>query len=1227
MTPETTARCPECDSPMVQRTARRGRNKGEQFWGCSRYPNCRGTRDLAEPQGSPGSEQSQQAPGPGSPARPPVDLGLPVTFIAGPDAPGRQCAFFQSAALPASIVDAVERQDIDLGEVARFAHWRLDYPMPSKVFPDPSVDDTLALAEDLLLRGSTPLCFPELERLVYPEELASLQTGAIAKELASIIATPTAPHTPTVFDSDEERQLLAQLVEFVTLEELSWSFQTQVALASLCPDAREQASQRCDLLAVHVSGSHIVVEVDGEQHADHLDADRQRDDLLAAVGVDVLRVPAREVRERTGGSIDALKTRLLSVGSVPDAKSSRGIRWHRSLHQLQVTIVRAIRSGDLPLGEDARILVELPKVLDEDSHADEYLAAALRTLGQLVEHLADLWGKSGSLATLSISRRQGDGSHPTGGLYVSFRLPSSPEPTRSRTYAISDTPLPRTLSVDPTGGTSAQPCFGGMSQHGVEWFLKYLFRKEGFWEGQWEAVERALSGQDSVVLLPTGAGKSIAFQLAALLRPGRCIVVDPIVALIDDQIENLRSYGIDRCGSITGRHRPNEKKSIQHLVGTGHYLFIYVAPERFQSVPFRESLRGLTAHSMISAVVIDEAHCVSEWGHDFRTAYLNLGRIAREYCRSEAGFVPPLVALTGTASRIVLKDVQRALEIQSPDAVITPKSFDRPELRFSVIECHSSEKQARIKGILDGLPSRFRQSRQQFFHSSGEEHTASGIIFCPHVNGDFGTASTAKTIEGHLGINVPTYSGSAPRGSNWRTWDATKRRTARSFKRDEAPLLVATNAFGMGIDKPNIRYTLHLGLPASIESFYQEAGRAGRDRASAACSVVISVDDEDRARYLLAPSTSLDELTGTMKSVKWEQADDVTRALFFHTNTFKGVRQDLGDIQLLLAALGDLSKPRRARITWTDDAWGAESRENDPKARSERGLHRLVLLQVVKDYSINWASSEYEVDVAAFDRATVAEALASYGRAYQVRRGEILRQHIDSIPDSAPAQFLIATAEVLLRFIYETVELARRRALSEMVQAAVGAAEAENSDDALRKRVLDYLSQTEWDKRLEDLLEAGEAGMADIPEILDDVITHIDITELRAAAGRLLASYPDVPSLLYLRGFAELLATTTNEAGVIDDVRAGTQFALSKYRLDPLAMAETILVLTQAATRRPDMAEVILHSALAVKEIPRETVIRLVGTLPSELASIAANRALSILGARVVEIFEEGENL
>lgn len=266
------------------------------------------------------------------------------------------------------------------------------------------------------------------------------------------------------------------------------------------------------------------------------------------------------------------------------------------------------------------------------------------------------------------------------------------------TFVISDVCFPSNIA--PPFEASSKPVEVFPSQENVKWFLNYLFRKEDFWEGQWETINRSLQGKDSVVLLPTGGGKSIAFQLAALLLTGRCIVVDPIIALIDDQIDNLDRVGIDRCVGISSQLGSREMELRLQAFSAGHYLFCYIAPERFQIEGFRQHLRTLTVATPVSLIAVDEAHCVSEWSHDFRTAYLNLGRTAREYCSSD-GQEPPVVALTGTASKIVLKDVQRELEITDIDAIITPSSFDRPELQFCVLKCTSSEKANRILGFLN----------------------------------------------------------------------------------------------------------------------------------------------------------------------------------------------------------------------------------------------------------------------------------------------------------------------------------------------------------------------------------------------------------------------------------------------------------------------------------------------------------------------------------------------
>ena len=340
--------------------------------------------------------------------------------------------------------------------------------------------------------------------------------------------------------------------------------------------------------------------------------------------------------------------------------------------------------------------------------------------------------------------------------------------------------------------------------------LRRLFGFSGFRPGQREAVDAVMAGRDVLAVMPTGSGKSLCYQLPALLADGVTLVVSPLIALMEDQFAALRNRGLEGAEMLTSSMSPEAVLAALGRIGNGEARLVYVAPERFSSRRFLDAIGAVG----VARLAVDEAHCLSEWGHDFRPDYLRLADV-RERLGS-----PATIALTATATERVSKDIIRALRLNDPVSIRT--GFDRPNLAFAVVPVagdHAKpEVLLQLLGAPDALPA---------------------VIYC-------GRRRTCTEVVDALaagGINAAAYHAGL----------SADRRTAtlNAFLAGDLDAVAATTAFGMGIDKADVRSVVHWSLPASPEEYYQQAGRAGRDGEPARCTLLYSPRDKGLIVYFI----------------------------------------------------------------------------------------------------------------------------------------------------------------------------------------------------------------------------------------------------------------------------------------------------------------------------------------------------------------------------------------
>jgi ATP-dependent DNA helicase RecQ len=964
------------------------------------------------------------------------------------------------------------------------------------------------------------------------------------------------------FGSPEERDFFRRVLPQAIGPELCQFFEPQRPFSELLPDRKVDFWDQMVDFAAKMPGLKAIVEVDGVQHQEssHRVGDQHRDEALRSDGWRVSRIPTGRLYER-----DTLE-RLRQV--IPDNEFVRLANLSRvhplwvddlgrlalrvaltpfAVARIQRTLLLALESSVLSLAQKRWRLVvierDVPCALLAIVDFLMYLSklCAMRKLDCELPAVDVLCCVTPEFSTIDPAV-----SITTLGRYKvqsrTVKIEAVQECDRFGADVLIDVSvLWRNGYVSDVRRISplqpiAYPIHDG-SEETLAFFLTNVFRKVSFRPGQYPILKRSLALQPVIGLLPAGAGKSLCYQLSALLQPGMTLVVDPLISLMVDQVDNLReSLAVDWHSSISSLQNAHERNLSAQKMADGKLKLLFLSPERLQSKEFRNKLSEFSMAYPVPYAVIDEAHCVSEWGHDFRTSYLRLASSIQKYCRYQ-GLPPIIIALTGTASYAVLSDVQREIGVEDEQAQVYPDSFDRTELEYRVIGTPSDQKQHALFALLfDKLPKDFLVPRWDVMYSADGDETRAGIVFTPHAKGKYGATEITSTVAGKLNKPVEYFTGQAEKDH--------KVATQAKFKANEFSLLVATKAFGMGIDKPNIRYTIHYNIPPSLEAFYQEAGRAGRDRNRASCWLIFSDDLPDEADRALAPDAN--ELT-LAEIVQHRDGGDAHRLLWLHQNSFRGQKAEREEVKevytkYIVTALANapVDSPVDVTVPFASD----DSNDDKTQGKRDKALYRLAILGLVQDYTLDYNKGVFVVTAVRRTDEQILKNLQTYIRRYKTR--EVVEAVANQVRTELGDTMLGKCVSYLLRFVYEEIEKKRRAALRSMVEVARKAAALETrreQDAYIRGELRAYLEKSPFTDVLLVIVRAiNPDEWIKVIELRDSsgvkLLSTVDgVRQLLGGCRRSLEAYPEHPGILFLSSTARLLLPEPDVGQALGEAR------------------------------------------------------------------------------------------
>ncbi|MEK4715753.1 RecQ family ATP-dependent DNA helicase [Sporosarcina sp. FSL K6-5500] len=857
-----------------------------------------------------------------------------------------------------------------------------------------------------------------------------------------------------------------------------------------------------------------VIEVDGSGHQDRVqkELDKERNKLFERNAIRVIRISTDEIRSKSYESFKVEFRKVYQDHKVAINLYSRALKVSHKQIETQVLLTSIARVQVLVLELLDRGVISLDdriwrfNILAKD--AERYLTLALKDLEEWFGHVAALLNIPISLPKIQVNvfEKVTDFPFHQKQINIDFDLFKRWDDTvvQGNVYVI------RTDFYDDASYFTMkinEPIIYkiGVKSHRIhlEFISNNLFGYPKFKKGQIEIIVNSLNGEDTIGLLPTGGGKSLTYQICTLLQPAISFVVAPIKSLMLDQIRGMKNkHHITHAAFINSDLSPEETdRTLRHFTA-GRYFFIIISPERFQQQKFRNELSLINRTKAVAIATIDEVHCISEWGHDFRTSYLALANTIRRFTPSAR-----FLALTATASSKVLKDIMTELKIESHN-VLTISNFKREELTFDI---QSVTKKTRPQELFELLGTSSLLS---------ESDVGPTIVFTPVVNGENGCYELSHSISKNTKLKTGFYSGSKPKKFVVPNYNNYKEKIQESFMDDEINVLVSTKAFGMGVDKSNIQRTIHYGMPNSLESFYQEAGRAGRGGEKSKCFILYCPDvlDEKEIGDIFGTNTDLNKLKGYQNRMK----GDLGTSLFFLKNS-------LMDIQ---AEADELFEFYQKSFMIGEDMTDISCFNEQEMQKKERFIYRLALIGVVEDWTIDWGKRRIEVELNDWTEqsviATLERHIQKYDYSFTLDSKESTSDDFFEMIThfhNSEEPFLKRILYVLLKWYNDNVSYSRKRSLLLMKEYA----DEFTDSETLQNKIETYFKRNNDVYFLEKIV-ANEDNLQEWYKIffIEEEGKELQprsttsFKSLSITCSRFLESYNQDPALNLISGMLEL---------------------------------------------------------------------------------------------------------